>query len=240
MHRPLAFVNIFLYILVVTMAKKRKRGPTEVRTRRAILSLLKQDGPHDALSLASRLGVSPMAVRQHLWEMQTEQLVTFEEVARPLGRPAKEWRLTPAADKFFPDGHADLTVGLLASMQEAFGRGGMKRLLEARTKQQVEAYREHVPAKAPLARKLESLAALRTQEGYMAQARAERDGTFVLVENHCPICTAARACPGLCASEQEVFETVLGPSVSVERTEHIAAGDRRCTYRIQVQRKGSR
>jgi predicted ArsR family transcriptional regulator len=221
------------------MGTKRKRGPTEVRTRRTILGLLKQDGPHDALSLAARLGVSPMAVRQHLWEMQTEQLVTYDEVPRPLGRPAKEWRLTPAADKFFPDGHADLTVGLLGAMQEAFGRGGMKRLLEARTKQQVEAYRPHVPAGAPLAKKLESLAALRTQEGYMAQARAEGGGTYLLVENHCPICTAARGCPGLCASEQEVFEKVLGPAVSVERTEHIASGDRRCTYRI-TKRPGRR
>jgi predicted ArsR family transcriptional regulator len=218
------------------MATKRKRGPAEVRTRRTILGLLKQDGPHDALSLAARLGLSPMAVRQHLWEMQTEQLVTYEEVPRPLGRPAKEWRLTPAADKFFPDGHADLTVGLLAAMQQAFGNGGMKRLLEARTQQQVEAYRAHIPPAASLPKKLESLAVLRSQEGYMAQSRAESGGTFILVENHCPICTAARGCPGLCASEQEVFEKVLGPAVSVQRTEHIALGDRRCTYRITKKR----
>src|SRR5206468_2651086 len=162
-----------------------------------------------------------------------EKLVVHEDVPRPLGRPAKEWRLTPAADRFFPDGHADLTLGLLGAMQEAFGGGGMKRLLEARTRQQADAYRAHIPTRASLAQKVSALASLRTQEGYMAQARAERDGTFVLIENHCPVCTAARACPGLCASEQEVFEKVLGPSISVERTEHIAVGDRRCTYRVK-------
>jgi predicted ArsR family transcriptional regulator len=215
------------------MSRTRKKGPAEIRTRQAILGVLKQDGPHDALSLASRLGVTPMAVRQHLWELQSEKLVVHEEVARPLGRPAKEWRLTPAADRFFPDGHADLTLGLIGAMQEAFGGGGMKRLLDARTRQQVQAYGAHVPIRGSLPQKLQALVVLRTQEGYMAQVRAERDGSYVLVENHCPICTAARVCPGLCASEQEVFEKVLGPSVSVERTQHIATGDRRCTYRVK-------
>lgn len=109
----------------------------------------------------------------------------------------------------------------------------MKRLLEARTRQQVDAYRTHVPADAPLAVKLKALAALREQEGFMPETRADRDGSFSLIENHCPVCIAARACPGLCASEQEVFEQVLGPGVSVERTEHIGVGDRRCVYRVR-------
>jgi predicted ArsR family transcriptional regulator len=62
--------------------------------------------------------------------------------------------------------------------------------------------------------------------------RREGKGVFVLLENHCPICAAATACQGFCSSELELFRSVLGPSVTVERTEHIVGGDRRCAYRI--------
>jgi predicted ArsR family transcriptional regulator len=33
---------------------------------------------------------------------------------------------------------------------------------------------------------------LRTEEGYMAEFEAEPDGSFLLIENHCPICAAAK------------------------------------------------
>jgi predicted ArsR family transcriptional regulator len=54
----------------------------------------------------------------------------------------------------------------------------------------------------------------------------------LLVENHCPICAAARACQNFCRSELDVFRRVLGPDVQVERVEHQLAGARRCAYRI--------
>ena len=57
-------------------------------------------------------------------------------------------------------------------------------------------------------------------------------GAFLLAENHCPICIAARACQGFCRSELEVFKAALGPEATVERTDHIIAGARRCAYRI--------
>ena len=66
----------------------------------------------------------------------------------------------------------------------------------------------------------------------MAEARADGDG-YVLVEHHCPVCTAASACPGLCRSELEVFRAVLGPDVEIEREQHLLSGDQRCAYRIR-------
>ena len=102
----------------------------------------------------------------------------------------------------------------------------------ARTQQQIASYGAAVDPQASLATRLETLSALRTDEGYMAEVQRLEDGRFILVENHCPICAAATTCTGLCASEQQVFEAVLGPSVKIERTEHILAGERRCAYRI--------
>ena len=217
----------------MNMAQTRK--PLEPRTRRGLMERLKQDGAQDAGTLAEALGVSAMAVRQHLYALEGEGLVTFEEEARPVGRPAKLWRLTPAADRFFPDGHAELTLNLLTALRETFGEDGMEKLLAARTAEQIAAYRRRVKASDPLKARLEALAKIRTEEGYMAAVKHDggkgRDG-FLLVENHCPVCAAARTCQGLCASELEVFRSVLGPDVTVERSDHILAGARRCAYRV--------
>jgi predicted ArsR family transcriptional regulator len=66
-------------------------------------------------------------------------------------------------------------------------------------------------------------------------AEVKRDGRgFLFVENHCPICAAATVCQGFCSTELDLFRSVLGPGVSVERFEHILSGDRRCAYRISA------
>ena len=211
----------------------RAAKPLEPRTRRGLLERLKQDGPQDAGALAEELGVSAMAVRQHLYALEKEGLVTFEEEARPVGRPAKLWRLTGAADRFFPDGHADLALNLLAAMREAFGDAGMEKLLTVRTAEQIAAYGQRMHSSAPLRARLEALARIRTEEGYMAAVEEDRRGGFLFIENHCPVCAAARTCQGLCASELEVFRRVLGQDVTVERGDHILAGARRCAYRVR-------
>lgn len=205
-----------------------------VRTRRAIVQLLKQFGAVDSATLAKQLELSTMAVRQHLYALQTEQLVTYTEEPRSMGRPAKLWQLTSAADQFFPTGYAELTLGLIESVTEVFGAAGLEQLLAVRSRQQTIAYQEQLPGQSSLQTRLEVLAALRTEEGYMAAVEALPAGAFLLIENHCPICAAATACTGFCDQELEVFQTVLGQAVQVERLEHLVAGGRRCVYRVSA------
>jgi predicted ArsR family transcriptional regulator len=188
----------------------------------------------DAKKLAEWLQLSPMAVRLHLYTLQAERLVIYEADPRPVGRPAKLWRLTQAADRLFPEGYAELAQSLLGSIAAAFGKAGLNRLIAMRTCDQIGAYRQRMVGQASLAKRLRTLAAIRTEEGYMADVRREAAGEFLLVENHCPICAAAITCTGLCAGEREVFQTVLGKGVSVTRTEHIVAGARRCAYRVSA------
>lgn len=217
------------------MATNFQKKSASVRTRRAIVNILKQEGAMDAQEVASCLDISAMAVRQHLYALQEEQLVTYQEEAREMGRPAKLWQLTPAADRLFPDGYAELTLSLINSVKEAFGDAGLERLLDIRTHHQVEAYQALIPIQESLEQKLEALATLRTEEGYMAEIQALNDGSFLLIENHCPICAAATACTGLCARELEIFQSVLGKAAIVERTEHIISGERRCVYQVSHQ-----
>jgi predicted ArsR family transcriptional regulator len=216
----------------MSMKTKTRKKSTTVRTRRMLVQLLKQEGPLDASALAQRLQISAMAVRQHLYALQSEQLVTYQEEARPMGRPAKLWQLTPAADQLFPEAYAELTVSLITAVTQAFGTDGFERLLAMRSQQQIETYQRQMQGDENLSQRLEALAAMRTAEGYMATVQPQADGSFLLCENHCPICVAAVACTGLCAQELAVFQAVLGPDVVIERTEHLVAGARRCAYRV--------
>ena len=208
--------------------------PGSNKTRRGIVKLLKTEGAMDSARLASRLRVTPMAVRQHLYALQREKLVSAEERPVPLGRPAKYWQLTRQADRLFPDAYAELSVALIDAVGDTFGPAGMSRLLQARLLRQQSDYAGRIDRSVPLPKRLQELARVRTEEGYMAEVLPDGPAAFLLVENHCPICAAATACQGFCATEIDLFRSVLGPDVSVERVEHILAGDRRCAYRVSA------
>ena len=217
---------------IAKSAKTAKAHKPAAGRRRAVLEQLKLDGPMNADALAGLLGVSAMAVRQHLYSLAEEGLVAYDEEARPVGRPAKLWHLTPAADSYFPNGHQDLTVGLLGNLRQIFGEAGMDKLLRLRAEEQTDLYRKEMTPHASLRDRLKILAEIRSREGYMAAVEEAGNGDYLLVENHCPVCAAASVCQGLCAMELEVFRAVLGEAVTVERTDHILAGARRCAYRV--------
>ena len=67
---------------------------------------------------------------------------------------------------------------------------------------------------------------------YMAEFEAEPDGSFLLIENHCPICAAAKTCQGFCRSELELFRAAFGTEALVMRQEHLLSNGRRCVYRV--------
>lgn len=201
-----------------------------------ILHLLKMQGSQTATALAAQLGVSPMAIRQHLQALKADALVVYHEEKRPLGRPVKLWSLTDQSTNLFADSHADLLVDLIRSVEAVFGSVGLQQLVDERSQRQLQTYRtrlEELGAAGHWQAQVRAIAQLRSQEGYMADVVPLADNAVLLVENHCPICAAARTCQRLCNAELEVFRGVLGPSVTVERVEHIIQGDRRCAYRIQ-------
>src|SRR5262245_32550229 len=200
------------------------------------LVLLKTRGPQTAAELGKALGVTGEAARQQLVRLAAGGLVVASTEPRGVGRPAQVWALTEAGHARFPDSHAELTAQLIRSIREQLGEDVLERLIESRAAESRESYAAALEGSADLGERVARLAEARTREGYMAESAAEGQG-YILVENHCPICVAATTCQGFCRAELETFRAVLGPDASVERAEHIVAGDRRCAYRIAC--KGS-
>jgi predicted ArsR family transcriptional regulator len=173
-----------------------------------------------------------MGVRRHLELAEEKGLVASEDSPGKVGRPVRRWRLTEQGHARFPDRHAELTVELIGQVRSLFGDAAMSKLIAQREQASEAAYRARIGGAQALAQRVEALAAVRDEEGYMAEALPQEDGSMLLVENHCPICAAARSCQDFCRSELEIFQRVLGPEVKVVRLEHQLSGARRCAYSV--------
>lgn len=199
-----------------------------------LLFELKSRGPQAAAALAATVAITPMGAHKLLARLAEQGLVEAQDDQRgEAGRPRKLWSLTAAGHGRFPDRHADLTVQLIQQARAVFGDAGLDQLILARECDSELRYRAAIDRCRTTGDRVRELARLRAEEGYMA--RAERVGKdWLLVEDHCPICAAAQSCQGFCRSELALFERCLGPGLTVERTEHLLAGARRCAYRISA------
>lgn len=200
-------------------------------TSQRLLLALKTRGQQTVAELSAPLGITGEAARQQLTKLAAEGLVAVSSEPRGVGRPAQYWTLTAEGNARFPDAHAELTVQLIRTIRTHLGDAALDRLIEARAAESLTGYTSALEGVDDLKEKVARLTEIRSREGYMAEWRAEDEECW-LIENHCPICTAATVCQGLCRSEIDTFQKVLGNDVSIERTEHIVSGDRRCAYRI--------
>jgi predicted ArsR family transcriptional regulator len=198
-----------------------------------VLHALKSAGPQTAEALGRKLGMTAVGARQHLARLQEEDLVAAVDQSEGVGRPKRIWSLTEAGHARFPDNHAGLTLELITAIRKTGGEAMLDQVIEAREKSALVTYRRALDGAASLKDKVKRLAKIRSEEGYMASTTAD-DGAVLLIENHCPICVAAKACQGFCRSELALFRETLGDEVSVAREEHIVAGARRCVYRISA------
>ncbi|UTW57540.1 transcriptional regulator [Kordiimonas sp. SCSIO 12603] len=200
-------------------------------TRETILKELKIKGKARADELSEPLNLTAMAVRQHLYQLQEEGAVECISVASGRGRPAKYWRLTEKSNVYFQDAHRDLSLDLISGIRDVLGGDALLQLLDHRSTKQEKTYKEAMAEADDLSEKLVALAKARSSEGYMADVTTE-DGDLLFIENHCPICEAAKSCSGICSQELQLFQKLFEDEAFVERSEHIVAGARRCAYKV--------
>ncbi len=205
-------------------------GPAQ----RRIIDLLKRSGSCTTTALAEALGVTTQAVRPPLADLEDRGLVVAETITTgERGRPPLGWALLPRAIELFPDRHRDLTLQLMDSLRSVLGEDALADVLLERARRQKVAIEAQIPEGSDVASRVEVLARVRCEQGYMAEITTD-DDSLLLTEHHCPVCAAATSCQGMCANELDLFEDIIGPDGSVERVRHLLSGDERCVYRIRV------
>ena len=68
--------------------------------------------------------------------------------------------------------------------------------------------------------------------GYLATTERVSPGRYLIIEHNCAIWTVAQRYGQACTSELEFIRAVL-PEATVERTQHMVAGARRCAYEVR-------
>lgn len=203
------------------------------RTRHRVTALLLEHGPQTATELATRLDVSPAAVRRHLDALVAAGRVEERHAPgtpRGRGRPARLFHLTDAGRSAFPHAYDDLALTALRFVAAQGGPDAVRSVAEAQLaglEQRCSAAVEAAPG-APVDR-ARALAGALTAEGYAASTSAISGGGQ-LCQHHCPVAHVAAEFPQLCEAETAVIGRLVG--THVQRLATIAHGDGVCTTHI--------
>lgn len=204
---------------------------TTHNTTDRFLMLLKTKGPQPASILAKELGITGEGARLQLMKLMDEGLIQSTAVSKGVGRPTTVFSLSESGNARFPDMHAELTVQLLHAIEEALGPDALTAVMEARKKASEQRYLGEITGVESIEERLDRLTQIRSQEGFMAEWKKDEEG-YLFIENHCPVCAAAKNCSTFCRTEMSTFKWILGEDVVISRIDHIIAGARRCSYRI--------
>lgn len=198
-------------------------------TRRELLNLLKKHGEMSADDLASAIKLTPSAVRQQLTTLQRDGLVTFTELRDGPGRPRHRYHLTAAAEGLYPRAYAQLTNELLDYVGQADPEL-IDQVFRRRRQRRIDAALSRLAGK-DLDGKVTELSRILDEDGYLAEAIRQEDGTFLIVEHNCAILGIALRYGQACGTEIDFIRTVL-PEANVERATHMVQGAHNCSYVI--------
>lgn len=202
--------------------------------RRAVLHAVRRIGDATAVEVAEALDMTVSGAWQHLTALTSQGLVQATDLPRPdgqRGRPQLSYSVTELADAVFPKAYGALTNELLGYLDDEDDRT-IDRLFARRRDTRIANAEQRLAPKRSLQAKVTELARILDEDGYIATAEAiGRDG-FLIVEHNCAIATVARRYGQACTSEIEFIRAVL-PGATVERTQHMIAGDRKCAYEIR-------
>ena len=211
----------------------------EVRTWDRVRQLLAEDGPLTAADLASRLRLTPAAVRRHLDLLSEQGAIEEREPATAggRGRPARAYILSAAGHAGMDNDYADVATSALRFLAERGGVDAVGEFARERSGEIEARYAAQLPtAGGDVSARVQALATALSADGFAASIRPVGAGLPVagvqLCQGHCPVLHVAAEFPVFCDAETEMFSRLLG--VDVQRQVTLAGGEHVCSTLIPV------
>jgi len=212
-------------------------------TRDRVRQAISEDGPLTAAALASRLGLTPAAVRRHLDLLARKGAIEEHEppaasaAARGRGRPARAYVLSEAGHAGLDSDYDDVATSALRFLAARAGVDAVGEFARERIAEFEQRYAaELAGAGKDVAARAEVLATALTANGFAASTRPVRAGPKLagvqLCQGHCPVQHVAAEFPQFCDAETDAFSRLLG--VHVQRLATLAHGEHVCTTFIPL------
>ncbi|MBK6798100.1 MAG: DeoR family transcriptional regulator [Acidobacteria bacterium] len=198
-------------------------------SRSSIVDLLKTNGAMSVEQLAQELAVSKVCVRRHLSLLESDGLISYVEERHERGRPRFIYKLTDKARCFFPQNYDEFARDLLLQIQRQFGDEGLENVIAARTNELIERIKKDLDGTS-FDESVKILTKTINSNGYLADARRLKDGSYRLRHRNCPTENVAVQYPIVCEEEMRVYQETLG--CEVVRECRIVDGARMCEFRI--------
>ncbi len=186
-----------------------EKYPSETR----IILALKNGKPLGLGDLSEKIGISRMAVLNHLQRLEAKGIVERRTVKESVGRPHYVFRIREESKERVADSNGWILDGLLEYLEKT----GNSKLAENFLKERYDRMRDDYSERLSTVKeedRVNELLRIREEENYFPELKSTGKGTFELLEFNCPIYKISRKFGLACSLETRLFSSVLDAKVS--------------------------
>jgi predicted ArsR family transcriptional regulator len=181
--------------------------------------------------MASAVGVTRTAVRQHLAALMRDGLVAGGETRPTGGRPEQLYVLSPQGREEFPRRYSWFAQLLIEAMQREHGTSGLRVRLGRIAAAVVAQIRQGAPAIGSRREKVQALAGLMDNLGYDAHTARDLEGAPTIEADNCVFHELATKNPEICHFDLALLSGYTGSKVTLH--ECMARGGHVCRFQFK-------
>ncbi len=196
--------------------------------RGRIVAALRTRRGASAADLAAEFGLSPNAIRQQLILLERDGFVSGVSVRRGKTKPTVEFRLTAAADRYFPQRYDRMLNAVLREVRATGGDEAVKAIFTSMSRRQAQRLNARL-GEQPVAERVAALTTMLRASGVEAEAEETLSG-YTIREHNCPFSQTVGEHPEICGVIHSVMQDVVAPEVM--QTASLATGGTECRFEI--------
>ncbi|MCF3943260.1 helix-turn-helix transcriptional regulator [Oceanobacillus alkalisoli] len=204
-------------------------------TKERLILILKKNKAVTMDELMAFFTISEPAVRKHLHELESEELIKKRKHKQKIGRPFYTYELTEKGHGQFPNQYEQLPVELLHDLEELQGPELVTALLDKRMEREEDELLTKLDGK-DFDEKVHHLVEAQNNVGYMIEVEKTSDGDYILTNYNCPIVNIAKAYQQVCSNEKIMYNRLFHES-NVVPEEYITTGSHICRWVIKAPKK---
>jgi predicted ArsR family transcriptional regulator len=198
--------------------------------RGKIVAALRARGAASAFDLAREFGLSANAIRQQFILLERDGLVASQSVRRGKTKPTVEYKLTPAAEKYFPQHYDRMLNAVLREVRASGGDAAVQAIFTSLSERQAAKLNARI-GDQPVAERVAALTHMLRESGVEAESEQTSAG-FTIREHNCPYSKTVGEHPEICSVIHGVMHEVVSPAV--RQTDSLATGGDECRFEITI------